>query len=1024
VETGRVAEWARLVRSAVAPAASTRITSSSGRISRPDTPEELSPVAMRPPLPEIRLSRRAKLTVSVLGTLLVLLVLATSSVGVYIDWLWFGEVGYREIFSTILGTRILLFLLFGLFVALAITANIVIAYALRPPFRPMSLEQQNLERYRVVVEPRKKVIVAAVFVLALVSAGSSAQVNWQTWMLWRNGGSFGVTDAQFGKDVSFFAFDYPFYRLLLGFGFSAVVFSAIAAVAVHYLFGAVRLQTAGPKITAAARRHLTVLLFVFILLKAAAYWLDRYGIVFSQRSKFTGASYTDVNAALPAKTGLFFIALIIAAAVLASLWLRSAVLPAIALAGLMVVSLLANGLIPVAMQQFSVKPNASDKEAEYITRNIEATREGYGIVSADDGGTVNYLDYSGNATMDASELPNDLATVGNIRVLDPNVVEPSFRYQQQIRNYYGFKAPLDVDRYTVDGQLRDYVVGVRELDVDNLENNQTNWINQHTVYTHGIGIVAAQANQDVNPGREFAVGNIPSTGFLDVEQPRVYFGELMPEYSIVGAEGAPREEDGGAEKFSYDGEGGVSLGNIVNRLAFAVKYRELNLVLNDAASGGSRIIFNRDPRERAQKVAPFLTFDTDPYPVVSQGRIVWMLDGYTTMSNYPYAEHKPLADITTDSLSDSTGTQREATINYIRNSVKVTVDAYDGTVSMYEWDENDPLLKAWMKAFPDIVQDKSEMPDDLREHVRYPEDLFKVQRSLLELYHLDDPRQFYSEQNKWTVPNDPAAGSSVDQPPYYILAAPADGSSDEAVYQLTSPMKVNARPNLAAYISVISDDGPDYGKMTVLELPTSAATQGPEQVYQQFNQNPVIAREISLFNGQNASIIHGNLLTLPVGGSFLYVEPLYLQSSTQSAFPTLERVLVLYNGKIGYGATLPQALLNLTQPQVGQDIDEGSTTVPLPGDGNGGDGNGTTGPDPSTSAPPPPAPTSAPTGGGDIDSVLAALDAAATRLQQAYQSGDLAAIGQAQADLKRLSDQYLGLRTQPTQAPAPAPSPS
>ena len=980
----------------------------------------------RPPLPEIRLSRRAKLTASVLATLLVLMILASSSVGLYTDWLWFGEVGYRNIFGSILRTRILLFLVFGLIVAAAITANVVVAYLLRPPFRPMSLEQQNLERYRIVVEPRKKVVVAAVFALAFISAGSSAQVNWQTWMLWLHGGSFGVTDAQFGKDVSFFAFDYPFYRLLLGFGFSTVIFGAIAAVAVHYLFGAVRLQTAGPKITQAARRHLTVLLFVFLLLKAAAYWLDRYGIVFSERSKFTGASYTDINAALPAKTALFVIALLIAAAVLASLWLRSAVLPAIGLAGLMVVSLLANGLIPVAMQQFSVKPNASDKEAEYISRNIAATREGYGIVSAEDGGTVNYQDYSGAATLDAAGLPADGATVGNIRLLDPNVVEPTFRYQQQIRNIYGFNAPLDVDRYTDDGVTRDYVIGVRELDVANLRGNQTNWISQHTVYTHGIGVVAAAANQDINPGRAFAERDIPPTGFLDIDQPRVYFGELMPEYSIVGADGDPREDDGAEdEKFSYDGEGGVSLSNIVTRAAFAVKYRELNLVLNDAASGGSKIIFNRDPRERVQKIAPFLTLDTDPYPVVSDGRIVWMLDGYTSMSNYPYSEHKALDDITTDSLSETTGTQKSATINYIRNSVKITVDAYDGTINLYQWDENDPILKAWMKAFPGVVQDKSEMPSDLREHVRYPEDLFKVQRSLLELYHLDDPRQFYSEQNKWTVPNDPAAGSSVDQPPYYLLAAPADGSSDEPAYQLTSPMKVNSRPNLAAYISVISDDGPDYGKMTVLELPTNSATLGPEQVYQQFNQNPVIAREISLFNSRNASVIHGNLLTLPVGGTFLYVEPLYLQSPSESAFPTLERVLVLYNGKIGYGANLPQALTNLTQAQVGQDIDEGSTTIPLP-DGNG-DNGGTTSPPPPTTAPTP-APTftvASPVNvGATVDAILQQLDAAATRLQQAYQSGDLAAIGQAQADLKRLSDQYLSLRGQSAPTPTPSPSPS
>ncbi|MCU1689522.1 MAG: conserved rane protein of unknown function [Jatrophihabitantaceae bacterium] len=977
-------------------------------------------MTMRSPLPEIRLSRRAKLSVSVIGTVIVLLILATSSVGVYTDWLWFGEVGYRDIFASIIGTRILLFLVFGLVVSLAIAANIVVAYILRPPFRPMSLEQQNLERYRIVVEPRKKLIVGAIFGLALISAGSSAQVHWQTWMLWRNGGSFGVKDAQFGKDVSFFAFDYPFYRLLLGFGFSAVIFSAIAAVAVHYLFGAVRLQTAGPKITVAARRHLTVLLLVFLLLKAAAYWLDRYGIVFSERSKFTGASYTDVNAALPAKTGLFFIALLIAGAVLASIWLRSSVLPAIALAGLMVVSLLANGLIPVLMQQFSVTPNANDKEAKYISRNIAATREAYGIVDADDGGSVNYVPYAGVATQSAADLPKDTATVSNIRILDPNVVSPAFTFQQQIQNFYGFTSPLDVDRYTTNGVTSDYVVGVRELDVDNFADNQNNWISKHTVYTHGYGMVAAQASSTIANKGDFAESNIPPTGFLGITQPRVYYGELMPDYSIVGAAGA-RENDGDKQTFSYDGDGGVSLSSLVNRLAFAVKYREASFVLNDAVSGGSKIIFDRDPRERAQKIAPFLTFDTDPYPVVSNGRIVWMLDAYTTMSNYPYAEHKALDDITTDSLSRDTGTQKDETINYIRNSVKVTVDAYDGTVNLYEWDESDPMLKAWMKSFPDLIKDKSEMPSELREHVRYPEDLFKVQRSLLELYHIDSPRDFYSETNKWTVPNDPASTTSVDQPPYYLLAAPADGSSTEPAYQLTSPMKVNSRPNLAAYISVISDNGPNYGKMTVLELPTDTQAQGPEQVYQKFNSEPVITQDISLFTSASAKVIHGNLLTLPVGGSFLYVEPLYLQSTKADSFPVLQRVLVLFKDKIGYGTTLAQALLNLTQDRVGQDIDTGSIVTPIDPDVQGG---GTTGPTPTPSATTPAPTGTGSTGSTTIDGVLTQLSAAAKRLQQAYQSGDLAAIGQAQADLKRLSDQYLSLRVQQTAAPTPTPTSS
>jgi uncharacterized membrane protein (UPF0182 family) len=968
-------------------------------------------VAMRSPLPEIQLSRGVKLALSVVAALIVLLIIAGSSVGIYVNWLWFGSVGYREVFTTILRTRIVLFLVFGLLVTAAIGANIAVAYALRPPFRPMSIEQQNLERYRVIIEPRKKLLFIAILALTLISAGSSAQAHWQTWMLWRNGGKFGVTDPQFHKDISFFAFDYPMYRLLLSFAFSAVVFSAIAAAAVHYLFGAVRIQTPGPKLTVAARRHLTVLLFIFLLLKAVAYWLDRYGLVFSERGNVTGASYTDVHVSLKAKTAMFFIALLIAAAVLGSIWWRSAVLPAIGLASLLVFSLLLGGIIPAAVQQFSVKPNASDKEAPYISRNIQATRQAYGIVNSTDGGTVDYVDYNGTAVQTADQVPSDTGTINNVRLSDPNVVEPTFTQQQQIQNFYGFSPTLDIDRYTTEGVTTSYVVGVRELDAANLTGNQSNWINEHTVYTHGYGFVAAAANKDVNVKEDFDEGNIPSQGFLDITQPQVYYGELMSGFAIVGANGS-REYDGDGKTTTYTGAGGISLSSLLNRLAFAVEYKDTNFLLNDAVSGGSKIIFNRDPKTLVEKIAPFLTIDSDPYPVVADGRIVWMLDGYTTMSNYPYAEHETFGDLTTDSLSSSNGGQVNNQINYIRNSVKITVDAYNGAVNLYQWDATDPILKAWMKAYPGVIKAKSAMPAAILAHVRYPEDLFKVQRSLLQQYHVTDPVQFYNQRNKWTVPDDPTSGSGEDQPPYYVLADTPNTTSQTPSYQLTSPMKVNGRSTLAAYISVDSDPGPDYGKMTILQLGTSSAIQGPEQVFSRFNTEPVITKDISLFSSQGSQVIHGNLLTLPIGGSFLFVEPLYLKGSSANSFPLLQRVLVLYNDTIGYGETLAQALQNLTEATVGQDINSGATTTP-----------DTTAP--STSAPPSSGGSTTPAPSGtDVTSILTQLDAAALALQNAYKSGDLAAVGAAQAQLKALADQYIAARGTPAPSASPTPSSS
>jgi uncharacterized membrane protein (UPF0182 family) len=957
---------------------------------------------MRPEMPSIRVSRRGKIVIGVLISLFVLLSLLGSAARVYTDWLWFGETGFRGVFSTILWTRVVLFMLFGLVLAVVVGANVFLAYRMRPPFRPISQEQENLERYRVTLEPRKRLIFVALVAVLFIGAGVAAQSNWRIWQLWINGQSFGVKDPQFNRDISFFAWDYPAYRVVLGFGFNIIIFSLILSLAVHYLFGAFRIATPGPKLTISARRHITVLVFFFIVLKACAYWLDRYGLVFSDRGKVTGASYTDVHATLPAKTILFWVAVLIALAVLASLWLKSAQIATISFGVLLVLSIGINGIYPALVQQISVKPNASDKEARYIERNIQATRAAYDIKTNTDGGDVTYTDY-GSATQAASTtLSTDTATVPNIRLTDPNVVSPTFTNAQQLRNYYGFPDKLDIDRYTVNGQTSDYIVGVRELKAANLTGNQTNWINQHTVFTHGYGFVAGAANKDVNQRNDFAVGNIPVTGFLNVTKPQVYYGELGVNYSIVGATGE-RENDASDGHSSYNGTGGVSLGSFVNKLAFAVKYRQGNFILNDAVSAkGAKVIFDRDPRQRVQKVAPFLQVDGDPYPTVIDGRIVWMLDGYTTMANYPYSERQSLGNLTADSLSttNKTAAQPNSQINYIRNSVKATVDAFDGTVKLYAWDESDPVLKTWMKVFPGVVQPKSAIPQGVLDHIRYPQDMFEVQRALMQKYHVTDPVQFYNGTDQWTVPDDPTLTGAVDQPPYYVLAG-ADAGTGSAQYQLTSPMKVNNRPNMAAYISVNSQAGADYGKFTVLRLPSGTSIQGPQQIYSRFNAEPTISANLSLLRQGGSEIIEGNLLSLPIGGTFLYVEPLYVQGAGANSFPLLQRVLVAYGDKIGYGVDLPSALRNLSQPVVGQEI---NSVTPTPGASSSSPSTTT----PPTSSSPSATPTAIPS---DVNSILTQLDAALLNLQNAYKSGDFSRIGSAQANVQRLSDAYLRARS-------------
>ncbi len=914
-------------------------------------------MAMRPPIPNIALSRRAKIALWTVGILIVLIVALVQLTGVYINFLWFHSLGFSSVYTTIFWTRVTLFAIFGVLMALILGGNMVIAYLLSPPFRPMSQEQQNIERYRTVLEPRRFLVLAAISVIALFSAGLSAQNNWATWQLWLNGTSFGVKDPQFHLDVSFYAFDYPAYRLLLGFGFTALVFAIILSAVVHYLTGAIRLQTPGPKLTPAARRHLTLLVFVFVLLKAIAYWLDRYGLVFSDRSKFTGASYTDVHAVLPARTILFWIALVIAAGLIASLWLRNSMLPVIGFVSMLVLSILISGIYPAILQGVSVKPNAASKEALYQSHNIDATRYAYGIAT---GTNVSYQDYEAIANPSTAAITQANPTVNSIRILDPNVLSDTFTQQQQIRNVYGFPSKLDMDRYTINGQARDYVVAVRELDASNLNGNQTNWINEHTVYTHGFGFVAAAADQDVtNAPQTYTEKDIPPTGPLQLREPGIYYGELLPSYSIVGAKGTPQEYNGAdAAKVTYTGRGGVSLSSLFTRLAFAVNYKQTNFLLNDAASAaGARMIFNRDPRQMVQKVAPFLRVDGDPYPFVdpTTGHVMWMVDGYTTTDNFPYSQRNSLSSLTNDSLAAENKTARQPNdeINYIRNSVKATVDAYDGTVTLYQWDKTDPMLRAWMNVFPGLVKPFDSMPSAVRAHVRYPEDLFEVQRSLLGSYHVDNPITFYNAADKWTVPGDPNLPGS-NQPPYYVLASSPGSGITAPEFQLTSPMIVNGKNNLSAYLSVNSDYGNNYGHFTVLKVPTGSVTKGPEQVRGILNSNSTISKDLSLFNSANggSSVVYGNLLTLPLGNSFLYVEPLYVQAAGgNGVYPILQRVLVVYGGKIGYADTLDHALQNLNDSFVGRDLTgngNGTTT-------GGGNGNGNPpGSGPPTSTPPPP----------------------------------------------------------------------
>ncbi len=954
-------------------------------------------MANRPPVGVPTLSRRARILIALGAAALLVLIIGSRVVDTYVDWLWFGEAGFRSVFSTVLITRIVQFLVVGLVVGGLLALNITIAYRTRPVFVPVAGPDDPVARYRTAILMRLRLVGIGVPALVGLLAGLSALGDWQTAQMFLNGAAFGVTDPQFNKDVGFYAFELPFYRRLLAWAFVAVALSFLAALVTHYLFGGLRLVGRGGQLSGPARVQLGVLAGVFVLLKALAYFLDRYGLLFSHRNAlFTGASYTDLNAVMPAKIILMCIAVICAVAFFVGAVLRNLQLPAIAIALLVLSSVLVGAVWPAMLEQFVVRPNANEREAPSIQRNIAATREAYGITDQQ----VTYIQYSGRSEVSPADVRADTVTIPNVRLLDPNVLSQTFTQLQQRENFYGFPDKLDVDRYTVDGQKQDYIVAVRELESASLAENQRTWINQHLTFTHGNGFVAAPANtvnsalQDAGSGEGgyplFTVSDTSQRGDIPVQQPRVYFGELIDDYAIVGGDpGArAREFDGRPENYTYAGKGGVPIGSWANRLLFAAYYGERNILFNQAIGSESKIIYNQHPRARLQKVAPWLTVDGDPYPAVINGRIQWILDGYTTLDNYPYAQRTVLGSATADSLSGVARLPNDE-ISYIRNSVKATVDAYDGTVTLYAIDESDPVLQTWMNVFPGAVQPNNAISAELREHFRYPEDLFKVQREMLARYHVDEPAVFFTNDDFWNVPTDPTQNQQgVDQPPYYVLAGPPNGQGP-AEFQLTSALVSLRRPFLAAYISVGSDPE-DYGKIRVLELPGESQTLGPEQVQNRFVSSAEVSQELNLLRQSETDVRYGNLLTLPVGGGLLYVEPVYIERANQQAtFPQLNRVLVAYGDRIGYAPTLREALNQVFGAGAGD-----LTALP---------DQQTTGPNQSST--PPPAAVGG-TGSPEMRQAVADISDALNRLRQAQGAGDFTAQGRALADLDAATKRF------------------
>lgn len=877
----------------------------------------------RPPVaPQLKKPSPLLITILVLGVIAMILWAAAQF---YTEVLWFNQINFASVFWTTWIAKAIMFLIGFLFSAAALYTALRVAYA----SRPTRVVPSAMERYRQSIDPMRKLLFIVGPLLIGVFSGSSLAGQWRTILLWWHGSKFGVDDPIFGHDASFYVFSLPFWRTIVSFLLMIAIFAAIAGMVVSYIYGGIRTV---PKfhMEKKARIYASLSAAVVVLLIAVNYWLDRYSLLVGDQEKFSGAGYTDINAQVPARAILAGIALIVVVLFIRTAFAGTWKLPVTGVALMVVSSLVVGMAYPALVQKFKVTPNAVETESQFIQYNIDATLAAYGLEN------VETQTYAAKTQTEAGQLRKDSESTASIRLLDPNVISPTFRQLQQNRQYYNFPAQLSVDRYEVDGEKLDTVIAVRELHQGGLEDSQRTWVNNHTVYTHGFGVVAARGNTTAADGRpRFMQQGIPSSGVLGDYEPRVYFGESTPEYSIVGApEGSEKWEldypddnaPNGQVNTTYKGNGGPSLGNIVNQVLYAIKFGSWDILFSDRVTSESQILYDRAPRDRVAKVAPYLTLDGRAYPAVvdrdgdesSPKELVWIVDGYTTSNNYPYSARAQLQQATADSLSqDQTLIAPSSQINYIRNSVKAVVNAYDGSVTLYQWDEDDPVLNAWMNVYPDTVKPRSEISGDLMSHLRYPEDLFKVQRELLTRYHVTDAASFYSGGDFWNNPNDPTQASGrIKQPPYYLtMKMPGQ---DEATFSLTSsfiPGGNTDREVLTGFLAVDAEPGNEagkvrdgYGTLRILELPRDLTVPGPGQVQNMFNSTPRISNELNLL-AQNASqVIRGNLLTLPVGEGLLYVQPVYVQSSQGTKFPLLHRVAVAFGDEIGYAATLDEAL--------------------------------------------------------------------------------------------------------------------
>ncbi len=831
----------------------------------------------------------------------------------YTEVLWFDQMGYLEVLLTTWGGSVAMFLIGFVTMFIPVWLSITLAFRFRPVYAKLSNE---LDRYRQIIDPIRRVAMLGIPALLALFSGLGAANTWPQFLLWMNRSPFGTVDPEFGLDVGFYIFELPVYSSVVSYVSTILVLSALGAAATGFLYGAISITGREVRISRTMRVHLSILGVLYFAVQGVNLWLQQYEALVSASSGFLafGAGFTEVNATIPARAIMAGIAILVAL-----LFLITAIIGrwrlAIVGTALYIVSGLVLGLgYPSLIQRFQVDPSARTLEAQYIERNIDATRDAYGVAD------IVEIEYEASTDTSAGALRADAETTANIRIIDPALVSDAFAQLEQFRQYYRFPTFLDVGRYDVNGERTDTVLAMREINLDGL--NSQSWYNNTIVYTHGYGLVAAYGNQRTEDGQpRFIESGIPVSAALGEYEPRIYFGENSPEYSIVGGpEGStPLELDfpsGGEDEnnavYTFSGDGGPELDNLFKQLLYALKFQSEQIILSDAITSESQILYDRHPATRVGKVAPYLTLDNDVYPAVVDGRLVWIVDGYTTSADYPYSTPLQVSEAIADTYSPAPQLAFD-TVNYMRNSVKATVDAYSGEVVLYAWDTEDPLLSAWNNVFPTSLKPQAEMSEQLLDHVRYPSDLFKVQRNILGAYHVTDSGTFYSSEDEWVTPNDPISNPAAPrlQPAYYLtMQVPGSEIPSFSLYSTFIPRATGeaSRNVLYGYLAANSDYGDDYGKLTLLRLPKQTTVPGPGQVQAQFDSDANVGQQLNLLRQGQTEVISGNLLTLPVGNGLLYVQPVYVQSTGDTSYPLLRKILVSFGEKIAFEDTLDQAL--------------------------------------------------------------------------------------------------------------------